>query len=120
MRVDYERYASIGAVVAAAACPIHFHRLSSIGAFIGFRALFDLEMIFVVIAQALVVVAVIGHATAYKTSRRRMTFWIALISAVAFFCGLHWLASEQLCYFGLAGLVIASVLNLRYEQRDET
>jgi len=82
-----EKIGSIGAVVAAAACPVCFPKLALIGALFGLGAFGAYESQIFVAAQA-------------------------LASGAAVFAGLYWIGSEWLAYAGFAGLVIASVADL--------
>ncbi len=65
MKTHLEKIGSLGAVIAAAACPVCFPKLALIGALFGLGALGAYESQLFIAAQILVVVAVLGHALAY-------------------------------------------------------
>lgn len=103
-----EQIGSIGSIVAAAACPVCFPKLALIGAVFGLGAFGAYESQLFVAAQALVAVAVVGHAAAYRRHRNPWPLAAALASALAVFAGIYLLRTEWLAYIGFAGLVAAS------------
>ena len=121
MKPFLDKLGSIGAVIAAAACPVCFPKLALLGALFGLGAFGAYESQLFLAAQALVVVSVIGHVLAYLRQRNRWRLALALASGVAVFAGLYWIGSEWLAYLGLAGLVAASVPELlaRFVRRLE-
>jgi len=107
-----EKAGSIGAVVAAAACPVCFPKLALLGALFGLGAFGAYESQLFIAAQALVVLAVVGQSLAYLRHRNRWTLAVTLASAAAVFAGVYLVGSEWLAYAGLAGLVAASLPEL--------
>ena len=107
-----EKSGGIGAIVAAAACPVCFPKLALLGALFGLSALGAYESQLFLITQALVVVAAIGHVLSFLRHRKAWLLGGALASATAVFAGLYWARSELLVYAGFAGLVAASVPDL--------
>ena len=118
MKSRLERAGSIGAVVAAAACPVCFPKLALLGALFGLGALSAYEFQLFIAAQALVVLALVGHILAYLRRRNRWLLGAALVSGAAVFAGLHLVGSEWLSYLGLAGLVAASLPELWARTRN--
>jgi MerC mercury resistance protein len=120
VKVPLDKFGSIGALVAAAACPVCFPKLALIGAVFGLGALGAYESQLVIAAQLLVGVAVLGHVLAYRRHRRRWLPGLAIGSAVAVFAGLY--ALEWLAYAGFAGLIAASIADLwqRLPRRTRT
>ena len=112
MKTQLEKIGSIGAVAAAAACPICFPKLAVIGAFFGLGALSAFEYQFLIAAQALVALALAGHVFAYFRHRNSWLLASALLSGMAVFAGLYVAGSELLVYAGLTGLVAASMADL--------
>jgi mercuric ion transport protein len=106
------KLASVGAVFAAAACPICFPKLALLGGLIGLGAFSAYEAQLLIAAQLLVIVALASHAVAYRQERRRWVFGGALVSGAAVFAGLYAFGSEWLTYTGFVGLVAASSLDL--------
>lgn len=107
-----EKIGSIGAVIAAAACPICFPKLALVGALFGLGAFSAYEYQFLVATQLLVVLAAAGHALSYRRHRNRRVLTSALLGAAAVFGGLYLAGSELLVYAGLAALVAASTAEL--------
>ena len=112
MKLPLDKLGSTGAVLAAAACPVCFPKLALIGALVGLGGLGAYESQFFIAAQALVVVAVIGHVLSFRAHRNRWLLGAAIVSAGAVFAGLYLLGSEGVVYAGFAGLVGASVPEL--------
>src|SRR5438270_5881000 len=100
MRARLEKIGSIGAVVAAAACPVCFPKLALLGALFGLGAFGAYESQLFIAAQALVVIAIIGHALSYLRHRNAWLLAAAIASAAAVFGGLYWAGSEVLAYAG--------------------
>src|SRR5919198_5278867 len=97
-----EKLGSAGAVIAAAACPVCFPKLALIGALFGLGAFGAYESQFFIAAQALVVVAVLGHALSYLRHRNAWLLAAAVASGAAVFAGLYWAPSQGLFYAGFA------------------
>jgi mercuric ion transport protein len=108
MRFGLEKIGSIGAVIAAAACPICFPKLALLGAVFGLGALGAYESQLLIAAQALIALAIVGHVVAYRQHRKRWLLGVAILGAAAVFGGLYLKDSEPLIYAGLAVLVAAS------------
>jgi hypothetical protein len=115
-----DKLASVGAVFAAAACPICFPKLALLGGLIGLGAFSAYEAQLFIAAQLLVIVALVGHGLAYRQERRGWVFGTALVSGAAVFAGLYALGSEWLTYAGFAGLVAASSVDLWARLRRRT
>jgi uncharacterized membrane protein YtjA (UPF0391 family) len=112
MKAVLDKFGSLGAVLAAAACPVCFPKLALIGAVFGLGGLAAYEAQLVVAAQVLVVLAVAGHVLSYRRHRNRWLLGSAALSGAAVFAGLYLAGSELLAYAGLAGLVAASSADL--------
>jgi mercuric ion transport protein len=96
-----DKLASVGAMFAAAACPICFPKLALLGGLIGLGAFSAYEAQLFIAAQLLVIVALAGHALAYRQARRGRVFGGALVSGAVVFAGLYALGSEWLTYAGV-------------------
>jgi hypothetical protein len=112
MKPYLEKIGSIGALVAAAACPICFPKLALVGALFGLGALSAFEYELLIAAQALVALAVAGHVLSYLRHRNPWLLASAVLSGAAVFAGLYVVGSELLVYAGLAGLVVASTADV--------
>jgi len=117
-----EKFGSIGAIIAAAACPICFPKLALIGAFLGLGALAPFETAFFYGAQILCLLALAGHFISYKKHRNRKILLLAIISVALLFISLYIVATEVLSYLAFVGLIVATVWlifeNRRCEQCD--
>jgi hypothetical protein len=107
-----EKIGSLGAVVAAAACPICFPKLALIGTLFGLGAFSAYEYQFLIAAQLLVALGAAGHVFSYRRHRNRWLPASALAGAAAVFAGLYFVGSEALVYVGLVALVGASTADL--------
>lgn len=120
MRIKLENYGSLGAVVAAAACPVCFPKLALIGAFFGLGALAKYEAFFFYGAHVLVVIALLGHVISYLRVRNTTLLVFAVCSAALFYVSLYLIVSEMLTYVALAGLLIAMIwMTVESQRRSE-
>lgn len=117
MRARLQKLGSIGAVLAAAACPVCFPKLALVGAFFGLGALSAYETAFFFLAQGLVVLALGGSILSSRSHRHRAPLILACASALLFFASLYILPSEWLAYASLAGLIGASILDVVARKR---
>src|SRR2546427_9717274 len=108
MKTHLEKIGSLGAVIAAAACPICFPKLALLGALFGLGALGAYESQLFIAAQVLIALAVVGHALAYLQHRKAWLLGLAIPSGAAAFGGLYLLRSESLIYAGIAGLIMTA------------
>jgi mercuric ion transport protein len=120
MNSPLDKIGSIGAVIAAAACPICFPKLAIIGAMFGLGAFSAYEYELLLATQVLVGVAVLGHAIVFLGHRRPWPLAIAVVSGVAVFAGLYVAGSEWLIYAGFAGLVYLSFRDVWKWMRPRT
>ena len=105
MSLNLQKYGSLGAIIAAAACPICFPKLALIGALIGLGALAQYEFYFFIAAQFLVLVVLAGILWAYRDLRNIGIPLLALVSVGLFFVSLYLIVSEYLSYIALVGLI---------------
>ncbi len=108
MKIHLEKIGSFGGMIAAAACPVCFPKLALLGALFGLGALSAYERQLFIAAQALVALAVLGHALAYLQHRKRWLLGLGILSGAGVFGGLYLLNSEAMTYAGLAGLAVTS------------
>jgi|SRR5688500_1595067 mercuric ion transport protein len=107
-----DKLGSVGAVVAAAACPVCFPKLALIGALFGLGGLAAYEAHVFIAAQVLVALAMLGHILSFRQHRRQWLLAVSILGGAAFFIGLYLLGSEWLAYAGLAALVLTSLTDL--------
>ena len=108
MKTYLDKIGSIGAIIAAAACPICFPKLALIGALFGLGGLGAYEYQLLVAAQVLVAVTIASHALAYFRQRNPWLPASAVVGGIAVFAGLYLAGSELLVYLGFAALLAAS------------
>lgn len=104
-----EKLGTVGAVIAALACPICFPKLALIGLAIGFGSLQPFEPYIAIAVQLLFVAAFVGQALAYRRHRNRWLLAFAGLTTVALFMGYYVFPSAILLQVALAGLAVASV-----------
>jgi len=113
IRSLWERFAAkfgtVGAVLAAAACPVCFPKIAFVGAAFGLGALAPFEGYFALGVQVLFVLALTGHVVAYGRHRNRWLLALAVAATVGLFAGFYAAASSVLLQLSVAGLVAASV-----------
>ena len=121
MKTHLEKFGSFGAVIAAAACPICFPKLALVGALFGLGALGAYEYQFLVAAQVLVAVAMIGNVLAFLRHRNAWLLSSGILGGTAVFAGLYVAGSELLVYLGLAALLATGTADLwlRFMKRGE-
>lgn len=111
MKAPLEKIGSCGAVIAAAACPICFPKLALLGAVLGLGGLGAYEGQLIMVAQALVALAMLGHILSFRRHRRRWQLALAVLGGAAVFLGLY-LLGEWLAYAGFVALVLASFVDV--------
>ena len=108
-RSIFEKFGTVGAVVAAAACPICFPKIALVGAAVGLGALAPFEGYIAVGVQILFVLALVGQVLAYPRHRNRWLLSLSGATTVLLFVAYYVLPSSILLQISLAGLVAASV-----------
>ena len=112
-----EKFGSVGAVLAALACPICFPKLALIGSAVGISALAPFEGYVAIGVQALFLVAFIGQLVAFRQLRN---VWLLALSALAtliLFIGYYIAPSSLLLQLALGALVVASVWLIMEQRR---
>lgn len=108
-RSFFERFGTVGAVVAAAACPVCFPKVALVGAAIGFGTLAPFEGYIAVGVQVLFVLAFVGQVLAFRRHRNRWLLVLSAATAVLLFAAYYLFSSSTLLQVSLAGLVAASI-----------
>ena len=103
-----EKFGPVGAVLAAAACPVCFPKLALIGAIVGFGALAKYETAFFIAAQMFMLLSLFGHLLVFRAHRHRGILGLAVGSVCLFFLSLYLIGSEWLTYAGFFGLFCAT------------
>jgi mercuric ion transport protein len=108
-RSSFEKFGTVGAVVAAAACPICFPKLALVGAAVGFGVFAPYEGYVAVGIQVLFVLAFVGQVLAFPRHRNRLLLALSAVATALLFAGYYLFPSSTLLQVSLAGLVAASV-----------
>lgn len=104
-----EKLGTVGAVLAAAACPICFPKFALIGAAVGLGVLAPYEGYVAIGVQVLFVLALAGHLIAFPRHRNGWLLALAIGATLILFAGYYAVPSSILLQIALAGLVAASV-----------
>ena len=120
MNLKLDKFGSLGAIVAAAACPICFPKLALIGALIGLGALVQYEFYFLVAAQLLVLISLVGVILAFRIHGNLKILIFAIACVMLFFISLYLIVNEYLSYLALAGLVASFIWQLVEAKRCST
>lgn len=112
-----DKIGSIGAIIAAASCPVCFPVLAAAGSAIGFGVLHPYEGKMLILFQALVLVSLIGLVLSFRRHRRPLPLIVGILSALLILFAFHIRFNEILNYVGLFGLLSASALNILENRR---
>ena len=111
-----EKFGSVGAVLAALACPICFPKLALIGSAVGLSTLAPFEAYVSLGVQGLFMVAFGGQLFAFRQHRNRWLLALSTLTTLLLFTGYYIVPSSILLQLALAGLVTSSIW-LIFEQR---
>jgi mercuric ion transport protein len=113
MRADavIEKFGTIGALLAAAACPVCFPMLAVMGTTLGLGIVRPFEGWTFIVFQILVVIAALGNILSFLRHRRTLPLLIGLTAPAIIFFAMYLRFSQPLVYLGLFGLAAASMLN---------
>jgi mercuric ion transport protein len=120
IRERLEKMGTVGALVAALACPICFPKLALIGGLLGLGFLAPYEEYIAYGVQALFVVALAGHLYAYRRHGRRYVPVLAALATAMLFIGFWAFGSTILMLAAIALLAFASVLQVVESRRCAT
>jgi hypothetical protein len=107
----------IGAILAAASCPVCFPLLAAAGSAIGLSVLHPYEGKVLFFFQFLVLTALIGLGLSFRRHRKPLPLTVGTLSTLLIIYAFHIRFSELLNYAGLFGLLSASALNIMEEKR---
>jgi len=117
MKPYIEKIPSIGAIIAAAGCPICFPALAAIGSVFGLGSLAAYESQFLIITQIFFVLSVLFAVISFRRSGHKLSLSIALISGALFFGSWHLYFNQALIYIALAGIFVTAIWNTVLEKR---
>ncbi len=112
-----EKLASIGAVIAAAACPACFPVLAVVGSVLGLGVLHRFEGSVFLVFQILVLLALAGNVASFLGHRRILPLIVGVVSPLIIFFALYVQFHPLMLYLGLFGLAAASVLSFIANRR---
>src|SRR5215470_3932850 len=115
-RTVVEKVGSIGAIIAALACPICFPKLALVGVAVGLGILAPYEGYMAKGVQVLFLVALIGQIVAYRQHQNRWLLSLSALATVLLFSGYYIVPSSLLLQLSLLGLAVSSIW-LVVEQR---
>lgn len=104
-----EKLGTVGAVLAAAACPICFPKIALIGAAAGLGVLAPFEGFIAIGVQALFALALVGHVIAFPRHRNRWILALAIAATLMLFIAYYAISSSALLQVALGCLVVASI-----------
>ena len=104
-----EKSGSIGAFIAALACPICFPKLALVGLALGLGVLAPYEGYVALGVQALFVIAFVGQCLAFRRHRNRWLLSLSGAATLVLFIGFYVVPSAILLQLALAALGIASI-----------
>jgi mercuric ion transport protein len=108
-RTLVEKFGTVGAIIAAAACPICFPKIALVGAAVGLGVFAPYEGYIAVAVQVLFVLAFIGQALTYP---RHKNLWLLILSGATtalVFIAYYVLGSTLALEIALVGLAVSSV-----------
>ena len=108
-RSIFEKFGTVGVVVAAAACPICFPKIALVGAAVGFGIFAPFESYIAVGVQVLFALAFVGQVLAFPRHRNRWLLTFSAATTALLFAGYYQFPSSILLQVSLAGLVAASI-----------
>lgn len=112
-----DKIGAIGAILAAASCPVCFPLLAATGSFVGLGILHPYEGKMLILFQFLVLVSLVGLALSSRRHRKPLPLVVGILSALLILYAFHIRFNEILNYFGLFGLLSSSVLNIVENRR---
>ncbi len=104
-----DKFGTVGAVVAAAACPICFPKIAIIGTALGLGVFAPYEGYVALGVQVLFVLAFVSQVLAFRRHRNRWLLALSAMTTVLLFVGYYAIPSSILLQVSLAGLVVASI-----------
>ncbi len=106
-----EKVGSVGAILAALACPACFPVLAVVSTALGLGIFRPFEGWVFVVFQILVLIALVGNILSFSRHRRVLPLILGAISPTLIFSVLYVRFNQPLLYVGLCGLAAASLWN---------
>lgn len=112
-----DKFGAAGACLTALACPVCFPLLALASSALGLGFLQPYEGFLMYVFKGLVVVAFVGNVLAYLNHKQLLPCVVGVVSAGLIFFAFYVRFSAILLYAGLAGLVLAAILNTVAKRR---
>ena len=112
-----DKIGSIGAILAAASCPVCFPLLAAAGSVIGLGVLHPYEGKMLILFQFLVLVSLVGLVLSFRRHRKPLPLVVGTLSVLLILYAFHIRFNEILNYIGLFGLLSSAVLNVLENRR---
>jgi len=112
-----EKFAPLGAVVAAAGCPVCFPALAGLGSALGLSLFARYEPQFLVLVQIFVILSMYLAYVSYKRTKNKYSLALSLISGLAMFFTWYAIYSPVVFYSGMFGLVLGAIWNFILERK---
>ncbi len=112
-----EKIGSVGALLAAGACPVCFPMLAVVGSALGLGVLQPFEGKVFFVFQLLVLLALAGNVISFFTHRNVLALTVGTAGPVLIFFALYIHFHPAVLYAGLFGLIAASTLNIIAKRR---
>jgi mercuric ion transport protein len=120
MKQLLEKAPSVGAIVAAAGCPVCFPALAAVGSVFGLGALAAYESQFILLTQAFIVLSVVFAVVSYRRTHYKPSLLTAILSGVLFFIAWYVIGNTALIYLGMVGIFLTAMWNIYIENRVKT
>jgi mercuric ion transport protein len=117
MKQLLEKIPSVGAIVAAAGCPVCFPVLAGVGSAFGLGALAAYESQFILLTQVFIVLSVVFAVVSYRRTQYKPSLLIAVLSGALFFFAWYVIGNTLLIYLGMVGIFATAMWNLYIENR---
>lgn len=115
-----EKIPSIGAILAAAGCPVCFPALAAAGSVFGISALAAYESQFIILTQVFIALSVLFAVVSYRRTKHKPSFLIAIFSGVLFFFAWYVMGNTAFIYLGMAGIFATAMWNIYLERQIKT
>ncbi len=112
-----EKIGSIGAFLAASACPVCFPMLAVVGSIVGLGILKPFEGIVFILFQFFVFLALIGNILSFMNHRNVLALLIGIAGPVLILFALYVKFINAVLYVGLFGLLASLVANFIANRR---
>ncbi len=115
-----EKLPSVGAIIAAAGCPVCFPGLAAFGSVFGLGALAAYESQFIILTQVFIALSVVFAVVSYRRTHYKPSFFIAIFSGILFFFAWHAIGNTPLIYLGMGGIFVTAIWNIYLDKQTKS